>query len=115
MLTLSNIDTVRAMVFGNISRYMPMMINYKTLIQNAIRPLLSEQEKWDIQACKLNMGCVKKLAELGSECFYTSYDQSDAMLFCICFAIVTIIKEYDWGTQYLAPAGLCQLAAMIEE
>ena len=48
MLTLSNIDTVRAMVFGNISRYMPMMINYKTLIQNAIRPLLSEQEKWDI-------------------------------------------------------------------
>lgn len=115
MLTPSNIDTVRAMVFGNVSRYMPMMINYKTHIQNAIRPLLSEQEQWDIQACKLNMGCVRKLAGLGRECFYSSYEQSDAVLFCICFAIGTIIKEYDWGTQYLAPAGLCQLAAMIEE
>lgn len=114
MLTQSNIDTVKTTVFLNVSRYMPMMIDYKTTIQNAIRPMLSEQEKWDIQACKLNMGCVRKLSGLGRECFHSSSEKSDAVLFCICMAIGTIIKEYDWGTQYIYPEGLCQLAAMIE-
>ena len=28
-------------------------------------------------------------------------------------AVGTIIKEYDWGTYYISPEGICDLANMI--
>ena len=33
--------------------------------------------------------------------------------YCAAMAVGTIIKEYEWGTQYLTPDGLYELATRI--
>lgn len=114
MLTPFNINSVRANVSSNMMYYMQMMIGYKTFIQSAIRSQLTAQEERDIQECHLNYGCIKKLATLGKQCYEEGFTRSDEDLFCICMAIGTIIKEYDWGIDYILPDGLCELASMMQ-
>lgn len=110
MLTLNNYSAVRANVLSNFQRYFPSMITFKSEIQTDVD--LTELETFDLMACRLNMNVVRKLSKLGREHFISS-DKSDEMLYCICMAIGTIIKEYEWGTYYISPNGICELATMV--
>ena len=112
-LTEANYSTVQANVMKNASRYMVLMISFKSLIQREIMPMLSQQELSDIRDCRLNASTINKLATLGKKHFQSSSQKSNEVLYCICMAIGTIIKEYDWGTQYIQQSGMCAMSQKI--
>lgn len=89
------------------------MIKYKNHIQRRIILLANQQELNDVKDCRFNMNMVNKLAFIGQYLFKSSDDKSDAILYCICLVIGTIIKEYDWGTKYIQQDGMCEIAAKI--
>ena len=112
-LTDANYSTVQANVMKNASRYMALMINFKSLIQREIIPMLSQQELSDIRDCRLNTSTINKLVTLGKKHFQSSTEKSNEVLYCLCMAIGTIIKEYDWGTQYIQQSGMCAISQKI--
>lgn len=111
MLTPFNYHSVQSSIVGDLTIFSSMKM-YKSSIQNEIIPLTTQQELRDIVQCRFNFSLVEKLARLGKMHFYES-DQSDVSLYCICMAIGTIIKEYDWGIAYIQQEGMCKMAAMI--
>ena len=111
MLTPFNYQSVQSSVVGHLTTF-SLMKRYKSSIQNEIIPLITPQELSDIKLCRLNFSLVEKLAKLGKKHFYES-DQSDISLYCICMAIGTIIKEYDWGIAFIQQEGMCKMATMI--
>ena len=112
MLTESNYLSVQATVTKNLSQYLPSMIVYKSSIQRDVINLATSQEISDVAACRLNLSLVDKLVKLGKK-HYVLSDKSDTTLYCICMAIGTIIKEYDWGLEYIEQSGMLNLAAQI--
>lgn len=108
MLTPFNYQSVQSSAISDFSS----MMMYKSCLQNEIIPLITPQELRDIKLCRLNFSLLEKLAKLGKKHFYES-DQSDISLYCICMAIGTIIKEYDWGLDYIQQEGMCKMANMI--
>lgn len=113
MLNSSNYLSVQANVTGNIGKYLPVMVRFKSSIQRVIIPMLSENELQDIKDCHLNMEVVDKLANIGKVQYQQSAERSNEILYCLCLAIGTIIKEYDWGTRYIQQGGMCELATKI--
>lgn len=113
MLSSSNYLSTQAKVVGNIGKYFPVMIAFKSAIQRAIIPMLSSNELEDIKGCHLNMTVIEKLAKLGKAQYQHAAERNDETLYCLCMAIGTIIKEYDWGIKYVQQDGMCELAAKI--
>ena len=87
------------------------MIPYKTSIQNEIIPQLTQQELLDIKHSIKNHYVINKLAKIAAR-HYKETPNNEA-LFCLSMTLATIIKEYEWGTEYLTPNGLCTLAKII--
>ena len=87
-----------------------MMIQLKSCIQRAVIPMLSTDELQDIKDCRLNMQVIDKLVYIGKGQYQQIVGHSDETLYCLCMAIGTIIKEYDWGTEYIQQSGMCALA-----
>ncbi len=112
MLNKLNIESVKSKVSSQLMSYMPYMIRYKSSIQSEILPLLTYSETCDIRDCRFNPEVVRKLVLLGKR-HYASSDKTDETIYCICMAIGTIIKEYDWGVYYIQSAGMCEIAAKI--
>lgn len=112
MLTSSNYLSVQNAVMGNISSFFPAMMSYKSSIQREVIDITTPQELNDIRDCRLNLSLVDKLAKLGKQHFQAS-DMSDTSLYCVCMAIGTIIKEYDWGTDYIQQEGMLKLATKV--
>ena len=94
-------------------KYLPVMIAFKSAIQRVIIPMLTPTELGDIKDCQLNMTVVEKLANLGKTQYLHATERNDEILYCLCMAIGTIIKEYDWGIKYVQQDGMCELAAKI--
>lgn len=113
MLDSSNYLSVQASIMGNFGKYMPIMIHFKSSIQRTIIPMLSAGESQDIINCRLNTGVIDKLANIGRIQYLQYPEHSSEILYCLCMAIGTIIKEYDWGIFYVQQAGMCELAAKI--
>ena len=113
MLDSSNYLSVQASITGNFSKYIPKMMLFKSSIQKAIIPMLSVEELQDIKDCRLNMGVIDKLGNIGKEQYQQSMEQDNETLYCLCMAIGTIIKEYDWGIKYVQLDGMCEMAAKI--
>lgn len=111
MLGKDNFFSIQASVMGDLDKYMPIMIQLKSSIQGTVSLMLSSEETQDIKECRLNMNVVNKLAVIG-RLQYANKPQ-DEILYCICVAIGTIIKEYDWGIKYLQLDGICELASKI--
>ena len=84
---------------------------FKTEIQYEVFSLISEDEKSDIKYSRYNENVVEKLVELGAEKF-ASYNSVEA-LFCAAMSVGTIIKEYEWGIQFVVGDGCYQLARRI--
>lgn len=59
------------------------------------------------------MAVVNKLTMLGEAQYQQFSEHSNEILYCLCMAIGTIIKEYDWGTDYITQPGMCELAKKI--
>ena len=95
---------------GNLGKYMPIIMQFKSFIQRAVIPLLSANELQDIKDCCLNRQVIDKLVYIGIGQYKKNAEQSDEVLYCLCMAIGTIIKEYDWGTEYIQQSGMCALA-----
>lgn len=113
MLSSSNYLSTQSNVMGNMGKYLPVMVAFKSAIQRAIIPMLSSNELEDIKGCHLNMTVIEKLAKLGKAQYQHAAERNDETLYCLCMAIGTIIKEYDWGIKYVQQDGMCELAAKI--
>ena len=112
MLTVHNYLSVQTKVMGNKDKYLPIMISFKSIIQNSIISMLSSREVQDIKDSNQNLDVIDKLIRLG-QISYKKQSHSDEILYCFCMAIGTIIKEYDWGTKYIQQDGMCELAKKI--
>lgn len=113
MLDSGNYLSVQASITGNFGKYMPIMIQFKSSIQRKIIPMLSADELNDIRDCRLNTEVVDKLANIGRTQYQQYPEHSNEILYCLCMAIGTIIKEYDWGIFYIQQAGMCEMATKI--
>lgn len=115
MLNSDNYSSVQASITGNLSKYVPIMMQFKSTIQRAIIPLLLTNELQDIRDSRINMNVIEKLAHIGKIQYQQSIEHTVETLYCLCMAIGTIIKEYDWGIRYVQQDGMCEMAAKIIE
>lgn len=113
MLNSSNYLSVQTSITGNFGKYTPIMMLFKSSIQKNILPILSTDELQDIKDCRLNMKVINKLANIGKEQYLQFKEHNDEILYCLCMAIGTIIKEYDWGIRYVQQDGMCELAEKV--
>lgn len=113
MLDSSNYSSVQASVTGNFGKYMPIMIQFKSTIQRTIIPMLSAAELQDIQNSRFNIKIIDKLAKIGKAQYLQTIEHSNEILYCLCMAIGTIVKEYDFGIKYVQQDGMCEMAAKI--
>lgn len=115
MLSTNNYLSVQASITNHFSKYMPIMMQFKSTIQRTIIPLLSANELQDIRDCRTNITVIDKLVHIGKTQYQKSMERTDETLYCLCMAIGTIIKEYDWGIRYIQQDGMCEMAAKIIE
>lgn len=113
MLNSNNYSSVQASITGNFSKYMPIMMQFKSTIQRVIIPLLSANELQDIRDSQINMNVIEKLAHIGKTQYQKSIEHTDETLYCLCMAIGTIIKEYDLGNKYIPKEGMCDMSQRI--
>lgn len=97
---------------SNLAAVLPKMIGYKTDIQRAVLNLATRQELEDVRECRINQVIIDKLCRLAKDEWLSVGDASS--LYCAAMAVATIIKEYDWGTQYLNGDGLWEIAQRIQ-
>jgi len=93
-------------------QYLPEMASYKSHIQTAVLNLLTQRELEDVRDCVYNDDVVGKLIEIARG-DWNRKNGNTASLYCAAMAVGTIIKEYEWGTQYIMPDGLFALAKRI--
>ena len=96
----------------NLLVYLPKMIAYKSSIQKAVLLVATPAEKEDIRASRINTSLIDKLAKLAHGAWSATPDMES--LYCAAMAVGTIIKEYEWGLQYLTPEGLRVMSDMIK-
>lgn len=95
----------------NIGVYLPKMIDYKNYVQRNVVDIASRKELEDVRDCRLNQSMIQKLSSLAK----SRWQEADLeSLYCAAMAVATIIKEYDWGTQFLTPVGLYEMAVKIK-
>lgn len=111
-LTKQEFDFAAKTVVSNFAVALPKMISYKSYIQRAILDIATNRELEDVRDCRINQGMIDKLCRLAKNEWMLSSDAQS--LYCSAMAVATIIKEYDWGTQYLIGDGLWEIAQRIQ-
>lgn len=111
MISRQDFDSGAEAVRINFMSALPKMINYKKYVQVKVLDIATRQELEDVRDCRVNQGLIRKLAALCKEGMGGSKDAES--LYCAAMALGTIVKEYDWGPQYLTPDGLYELATLI--
>ena len=112
MITKQEFDLAAKSVVSNFSSVLPKMISYKSYIQKTVLDMASRQELEDVRDSRINQGMIDKLCKLAKNEWLLSGDSQS--LYCAAMAVATIIKEYDWGTQYLVGNGLWEMAQRIQ-
>lgn len=112
MITKQEFDLAAKSVVSNFSNVLPKMIGYKSYIQKAILDIATGQELEDVRKSRINQGMINKLCKLAKNEWLRSGDPQS--LYCASMAVATIIKEYDWGTQYLIGEGLWEIGQRIQ-
>lgn len=112
MITKQDFNLAAKSVIDNFAVVLPQMINYKSYIQKAIINVASRQEIEDVRDSRINQGMINKLCKLAKNEWLLSGDVQS--LYCAAMAVATIIKEYDWGTQYLIGDGMWEVAQRIQ-
>ena len=111
MITRQEFDKGAGAVRNNFMSALPKMINYKKFVQVKILDIATRKELEDVRDCRINQGMIDKLVKLCKTAMCGANDTQSA--YCAAMAVGTIIKEYEWGTQYLTPDGLYELATRI--
>lgn len=111
MITRQDFDRGANAVRKNFMSALPKMINYKKYIQVKVLDIATRKELEDVRDCRINQGMIDKLVKLCKSAMCGANDTQSA--YCAAMAVGTIIKEYEWGTQYLTPEGLYELAIRI--
>lgn len=112
MITKQEFDFAAKIVVTNFGAALPKMIGYKSYIQKAILDIATNRELEDVRDCRINQGMIAKLCRLAKNEWLLSPDSHS--LYCAAMAVATIIKEYDWGTEYLIGEGLWEIAQRIQ-
>lgn len=112
MITKQEFDLAAKSVVSNMASVLPKMISYKSYIQKAVLDVATRQELEDVRDSRINRGLIDKLCKLAKNEWLLSGDSKS--LYCAAMAVATIIKEYDWGTQYLFGNGLWEMAQRIQ-
>lgn len=110
MITKDNFLQIGQGILRNVSDFTELM-NIKSIIQDEISDKLTPQEIQDLILCKKNMTTINKLIAIGKQ--HYKLNPTDKKAYMISLSIGTIIKEYDWGTEYLQEDGLFNLAKQI--
>lgn len=94
-----------------VSPLLQTAISYKSSIQREIIPLLTSDQMIDVKCSRKNEDVVRMLIHLG----YRKYSSNPTIenLYCASIAVATIIKEYEWGIEYLIGDGLYKLAKRV--
>lgn len=112
MITKQDFDSTAKSAISNFATVFPKMISYKSSIQKAILDIATRQELEDVRDCHVNQGMIDKLCKLAKNEWLLSRDACS--LYCLAMAVATIVKEYDWGIQYLVGDGLWEMAQRIQ-
>lgn len=112
MINKQEFDLVSQSAPSNLMAFLPKMISYKSYIQKAVLNMASRQELEDVRDSRINQGMIDKLCKLAKKEWLLSGDSQS--LYCAAMAVATIVKEYDWGTQYLVGNGLWEMAQRIQ-
>lgn len=112
MVTKQDFNVAAKEVLPNFYAALPKMINYKSKIQREILNLATRKELEDVRDCRINEGMIDKLCSLAKKEWQQNGDS--VSLYCAAMAVATIVKEYDWGTQYLVGDGLWNMANRIQ-
>ena len=94
-----------------VSPLLQTAISYKSSIQKEILPLLTSDQMMDVKYSRKNEDVVKMLIHLGYRKY--SIKPTTENLYCASIAVATIIKEYEWGMEYLIGDGLYKLAKRV--
>ena len=111
MITRQDFDKEANAVRINFIAALPKMINYKKFVQVKVLDIATRKELEDVRDCRINQRMIDKLVKLCKTAMGGARDAQSA--YCAAMAVGTIIKEYEWGTQYLTPDGLYELATRI--
>lgn len=105
-------EFLQAKANAPINQVLQESIAYKRTIQFDILPLLTKMEVYDIHKSRKNEGVIDKLCQLGALQMHKGY--GFISIYACAMAIATIIKEYEWGLEYLKSDGLYELVTRIE-
>lgn len=112
MVHKQEFDLAAKKTASNLMAALPKMIGYKSYIQRSILDVATTRELQDVRDCRINQGMIDKLCRLAKKEWMLSGDAQS--LYCASMAVATIVKEYDWGTKYLAGDGLWEMAQRIQ-
>lgn len=90
-------------------QYLPIMSDYKKYIQTTVLFVATQDELNAVRNCVFNQSLVNKLVDIARRKWERGSKDTQT-LYCAAMAVGTIIKEYDWGVQYVMPDGLYELA-----
>lgn len=112
MITKQDFNLAGQRVLSDLSSGLPKMMSYKSSIQRAVLNRLTNKEMEDIRDSRINQEVIDKLCNLAKGEWRNSGDAFS--LYCAAMAVGTIVKEYEWGTQYVAGEGLWEIANRIQ-
>lgn len=112
MITKQEFDLAATRGRAQLMTALPKMVRYKSSIQREVLDVATRREMEDVRDCRINQGMIDKLCRLAKRHWSASPDATS--LYCAAMAVATIVKEYDWGTQYLVGDGMWQMAQRIE-
>lgn len=112
MITKQEFDLAAKQVLADLSSVLPKMISYKSYIQREILNQATQRELEDVRDSHINQNLIEKLCCIAKNEWLLSGDAKS--LYCAAMAVATIVKEYDWGTQYLVGNGLYEMATRIQ-
>ena len=112
MITKQEFDIATKSARANLALVLPKMISYKSYVQRAILNVATQKELADVRDGRINQVLIDKLCHIAHQEWMLSQDATS--LYCVAIAVATIVKEYDWGTQYLIGNGLWEIAQRIQ-
>lgn len=95
------------------SKYFPIMCDYKRYIQTEVSDIATYDELIDVRDSVFNRSLFNKLIDVAYNKWKYENSKEIELLYCVSMAVGTIIKEYDWGMQYVKPDGLYEIAKLI--
>ncbi len=112
MLSRDEFESAGNNVKSSFLNFLPKMSAYKKHIQTAVLAVATQQELYDVRDSIFSQSLFCKLINIAQHVW--AKDSKDIeYLYCAAMAVGTIIKEYEWGTQYVMPNGLYEIANQI--